>query len=226
VQARFLEAFAMTNQTPLPCSRCGKNASLRSSSDGDVEWVQCKDCGCKGPLHYSALKAIEAWNTRPQPPAAPSTANEVAHYLSDRFEWAAPGDQQEDAWIVRFCDNDVRDMLFTGPDAEREAWEAWNKHAPGYNIYVFQLAHLQSRASTANEEEAVAQRRYITLWRNPERVLDWDFHVSENDHEVKEVIRNLRKRGTIKQGTTYVLANEMPELSPVAALTKGAEHVS
>lgn len=66
----------------------------------------------------------------------------VERYLSDRFEWAAPGDQQEDAWIVRFCDQDVRDMLFTGPEAEREAWEAWERHAPGYNMYVFRLARL------------------------------------------------------------------------------------
>ncbi|WP_447724665.1 hypothetical protein [Sphingomonas koreensis] len=63
-------------------------------------------------------------------------------YLADRFQWAAPGDQQEDAWLVRFCDNDIRDAIYTGPDAEREAWEAWNRHAPGYNMYVFRLARL------------------------------------------------------------------------------------
>ena len=65
-------------------------------------------------------------------------------YLSDRFEWAAPGDQQEDAWLLRFCDNDVRDLIWTGEDAEQEAWAAWNLHAPGYNCYLFRLAALRS----------------------------------------------------------------------------------
>ena len=87
----------------------------------------------------------------------PDAGKLVERYLSDRFEWAAPGDQQEDAWIVRFCDNDVRDMLFTGASAEREAWEAWNRHAPGYNMYVFQLARLRAQASsdTAKSEGEV-----------------------------------------------------------------------
>jgi hypothetical protein len=64
-------------------------------------------------------------------------------YLAHRFEWAAPGDQQEDAWIVRFCDKDLREAIFTGPDAEREAWKAWNQYAPTYNVYVFRLAPLR-----------------------------------------------------------------------------------
>lgn len=73
-----------------------------------------------------------------------------APYLSDRFEWAAPGDQQEDAWIVRFCDKDCREAIFTGPDAEREAWQHWDRYAPAYNIYVFRLARLS--AAALNEE--------------------------------------------------------------------------
>lgn len=76
-------------------------------------------------------------------------------YLSDRFEWASPGDQQEDAWIVRFSDNDVRDMLFTGGDAERDAWAAWERHAPGYNMYVFRLARLSTPSSDLKADNAV-----------------------------------------------------------------------
>lgn len=69
-------------------------------------------------------------------------AGKEAPYLADRFPWAAPGDQQEDAWLVRFCDRDCGDAIFTGPDAEREAWEHWNRYAPAFNIYVFRLAAL------------------------------------------------------------------------------------
>ena len=53
-------------------------------------------------------------------------------YLSSRFQWAAPGDQQEDAWLVRFCDKDCGEAVFTGPDAERQAWDYWNRYAPSY----------------------------------------------------------------------------------------------
>lgn len=84
-----------------------------------------------------AADLIERLTSRPGEDAV-----ERARYLSDRFEWAAPGDQQEDAWLVRFCDNDVRDMIFTGPEAEQEAWAAWERHSPGYNMYVFRLAAL------------------------------------------------------------------------------------
>lgn len=89
------------------------------------------------------------------PTPDPSPKREGLRYLADRFQWAAPGDQQEDAWIVRFCDNDVRDMLFTGPDAEREAWAAWERHAPGYNLYVFRLASLSTHPGRPTREEDV-----------------------------------------------------------------------
>lgn len=66
----------------------------------------------------------------------------AGRYLADRFQWAAPGDQQEDAWLVRFCDRDCGDAIFTGPDAEAEAWAYWERYAPSFNIYVFRLAAL------------------------------------------------------------------------------------
>lgn len=76
--------------------------------------------------------------------AEPIGAEGVVRYLSDRFEWAAPGDQQEDAWLVRFCDKDCGDAIFTGPEAEREAWKYWNRYAPSFNLYVFRLAALRT----------------------------------------------------------------------------------
>ncbi|HCB75151.1 MAG TPA: hypothetical protein DEP91_03115 [Sphingomonas bacterium] len=78
-------------------------------------------------------------------------------YLADRFQWAAPGDQQHDVWMVRFCDQERRDAIFTGPEAEAEAWAAWEQYAPGYNMYVFRLARLaaeQARASDRNDRLA------------------------------------------------------------------------
>lgn len=101
--------------------------------------------GSHTALNWSEAAAVYAAMLKAAPKATTAPigeAGEAPRYLSDRFQWAAPGDQQEDAWIVRFCDNDVRDMLFTGPDAERDAWEAWERHAPGYNLYVFRLAAL------------------------------------------------------------------------------------
>lgn len=78
----------------------------------------------------------------PQASPPPVQSERVTRYLSDRFEWAAPGDQQEDAWLLRFCDKDRREAIWTGPDAEREAWAAWEQYAPTYNCYVFRLARL------------------------------------------------------------------------------------
>lgn len=72
------------------------------------------------------------------------TANEgmVERNLAGHFKWAAPGDRQEDVWLIRFDDNDIRDLVFMGDDAEKEAWKAWNRHSPGYNCRVFRLAQL------------------------------------------------------------------------------------
>lgn len=64
-------------------------------------------------------------------------------YLADRFEWAAPGDNQEDCWRVFFHDRDCGEMIFTGPDAEQQAWATWNRYAQSFNINVFRQARLR-----------------------------------------------------------------------------------
>lgn len=66
-------------------------------------------------------------------------------YLSDRFEFAAPGDQQEDVWFLRFSDPDCREMMWQGADAEDQAWKAWNQYSPSYNCFVFRLARFEHR---------------------------------------------------------------------------------
>ena len=58
--------------------------------------------------------------------------------------FAAPGplSTQEDAWIIRFNDPDCREAVFTGPDAEEQARQHWNRYSPAFNMYVFRLARL------------------------------------------------------------------------------------
>lgn len=137
----------------------------RTISDGPLAWYESqrrfKSDGqpCKSSSPWFVRNATPLASTTrgaedTRAPAQASNSEGEARYLADRFEWAAPGDQQEDAWIVRFCDNDLRDMLFTGPDAERGAWSAWEKHAPGYNMYVFRLAALRAPAAAQDGEIA------------------------------------------------------------------------
>lgn len=57
-------------------------------------------------------------------------------------KWAAPSDQQEDMWMLRFHDQDCGEAIFTGDDAEKEAWKAWNQYSPSFNINLFRLAEI------------------------------------------------------------------------------------
>jgi hypothetical protein len=54
--------------------------------------------------------------------------------------------------------------------------------------------------------------RYITVWRQPENVLEWDFYTSENLDEAKLVVENLKKQKTI-QYYTYPISDKVSELS-------------
>lgn len=56
--------------------------------------------------------------------------------------WAAPSDQQEDMWLLRFHDRDCAEAIFAGEDAEKEAWKAWNRYSPSFNINLFRLAEI------------------------------------------------------------------------------------
>lgn len=101
-----------------------------------------KHCACAKDTAEAALSALKL------PHAGDDGWQE--RYLADRFDWAAPGDQQEDAWLIRFCDKDCGEAIFTGPDAEREAWEHWNRYAPAFNLYVFRLARLTPPAGVSD----------------------------------------------------------------------------
>jgi hypothetical protein len=162
-----------------------------SQAESDASWCECSVDASLSPqpdtMHddlAEAAKAINDWLSTPcgendDPPvdamwtvsdailsrltSAPVAAPvaEPRRYLANRFEFAAPGDQQEDAWLVRFCDKDVREQIWTGPDAEAEAWRSWERFAPSYNIYVFRLARLTSAPvkgeAVAREREACAK---------------------------------------------------------------------
>jgi hypothetical protein len=54
--------------------------------------------------------------------------------------------------------------------------------------------------------------RYITVWRKPENVLEWDFYTSENLDEAELVVEKLKKRKTI-QYYTYPISDKVSELS-------------
>lgn len=74
---------------------------------------------------------------------------EGAPYGSDRFVFAAPGDQQHDMWLLRFDDAERGDMVFcatTYDDPEASAWEAWSRAAPTFNCRLFRTAMLTSPA--------------------------------------------------------------------------------
>ncbi len=61
----------------------------------------------------------------------------------DGTRFCAPGDRQEDAWLIRFDDNDVGDKVFIGQDAEHEAramWESMCGPNGTWNGYLFRLA--------------------------------------------------------------------------------------
>lgn len=61
------EAQPMTPTQLKPCCKCGGDAQRCLSSDGDVEWFQCRRCGYESPCKYSYHEAIAAWNQRTTP---------------------------------------------------------------------------------------------------------------------------------------------------------------
>jgi hypothetical protein len=86
-------------------------------------------------------------------PDAPSTAADA----QDDAEWCAPGDDQRDVWLVRFNDADMREALYTGPDAERDARAKWGMMcgpSGTWNGYLFRLAK-RSRLSPVTSPDTI-----------------------------------------------------------------------
>jgi hypothetical protein len=49
----------------------------RVSSDGEVIWYRCSDCGGEGGFGYSDFEAIGAWNAYTPTPASEDAAGEA-----------------------------------------------------------------------------------------------------------------------------------------------------
>lgn len=76
-----------------------------------------------------------------------SSGREEEKYGAGNLRFAAPGDRQDDVWLLRFDDPDRGEMFFGGPDyapgeAERLAWKAWNRFKPTWNCYLFHVVAL------------------------------------------------------------------------------------
>jgi len=54
----------------LPCPFCGGKARYDNSDHGPYEWIECTECGARGPgVNYSRDElggCVKKWNARPQ----------------------------------------------------------------------------------------------------------------------------------------------------------------
>lgn len=130
------------------CDNCGGSGEIFGHAD------DCRhdDCALALGIDDCAGQVSPCPSCALLPSSEPAAREGAPHYLSDRFAYAAPGDQQEDAWLLRFCDTERREAIWTGPDAEAEAWKAWEQYAPTYNCYVFRLARLSTPPSAPDSE--------------------------------------------------------------------------
>lgn len=65
--------------------------------------------------------------------------------------WCQPGDEPDRAFILRFGDADRREMVFMGPEAADEAWAAWDRWAPAWNVYLFGVMGQADRPGEAEQ---------------------------------------------------------------------------
>jgi hypothetical protein len=54
-------------------------------------------------------------------------------YSHPRHPWCQSGDMPDRQFMLRFADPDMRTMYWSGPDAEADAWEAWDRFAPAWS---------------------------------------------------------------------------------------------
>lgn len=63
-------------------------------------------------------------------------------YRHQCHPFCQPGDEPDQAFILRFSDPDMREQVFLGPGAKERAVEAWNLYAPSWNVYLFGTVRL------------------------------------------------------------------------------------
>lgn len=120
---------------------------------------------CTGPagerwnVEQSIFEATYEPDTTPARAEAQDegAAGEPVAYGADHQPWCQPGDQTDRAFRLRFEDPDMREMIWTGPDAEKEALAAYNQYAPSWNVYLFS-GHPRAHPSPtpAADESALA----------------------------------------------------------------------
>lgn len=107
--------------------------------------VDCEDCG--GMNLITRETCMYCGSILPEPDA--EFRNPYHVFERPKFdvgmEWAAPGDNQEDVWKLFFHDRDCGEMIFRGPEAEKEAWAAWDRFAPSYNVNLFRQVRMKDR---------------------------------------------------------------------------------
>lgn len=99
---------------------------------GDVQVIGAlaEAYGKAGLDHEAAIRAL-ACDLR-ELLAGPAP---VPHH--NRHPWLQPGDRPHQVWMLRFDDNDLRDMIWTDEDAEKDARAAYERYSPTWNCYLF-----------------------------------------------------------------------------------------
>lgn len=66
-----------------PCPFCGGSARYDNADCGPWEWVECRECGAKGPeVNYNRrdeCSAVAAWNARDQPAQTSAVSTPASH---------------------------------------------------------------------------------------------------------------------------------------------------
>ena len=102
--------------------------------------VDCEDCG---GMDLVTRETCMYCNSILPAPSLPHQFDRPKFDIGQ--EWAAPGDNQGDVWKLFFHDRDCGEMIFRGPDAEKEAWAAWDRFAPSYNVNLFRQVRMKER---------------------------------------------------------------------------------
>jgi hypothetical protein len=58
-------------------------------------------------------------------------------YSHPRHPWCQPGDVPNRRFMLVFADQDMRTMYWDGPDAEADAWRAWDRFAPAWSCDLY-----------------------------------------------------------------------------------------
>jgi hypothetical protein len=79
------------------------------------------------------------------PEGAAEALGAIAHH--SRHPWAQPGDVPNRVWILRFDDNDMREMIWTDEHAEADAWKAYRLYSTTWNVTLYCSAEIAAAPS-------------------------------------------------------------------------------